>query len=462
MKTIVLPIYTSEDNKKKIVLCQKQFSNIVHYSYNRLIDNNLTTKEIEHSISSLNNIDLMDSWFIRCARVKSESILESVKALNKITERNNERKKDEDKIKLINPKKVIFGTKYNFYQRLTGKISKEEYQENRLLFINVQGEANQKGNRKFTLDLDNNQIIFKPKCREKIILQLPKLRKPLYKELKRIQELSTQEITEDFKGMCFQIELSSKEIHISFDELATKNFKITSIKDRILGIDLNPNFIGYSISDFKDDENKNILSAKCFDLTKLNKNLEVKSNDKKHLYQTNKRQFEIIQIVKSIISQAVHFKTEKIVIEDLNLPSEDKHKGKEYNRLVNNCWNRQLFIRKLKMDARIFGIKVIEVNPMYSSFIGNLQHNYFDPVSSSLEIARRGLSKFVKGSKLFPSLSVKDHWKKYLIQNISDWKSLYQEMRDLKYRVSLEESKEFSNFKERNCIKSYTSLYNFI
>ena len=45
------------------------------------------------------------------------------------------------KIKLINPKKVIFGTKYNFYQRLTGKITKEEYQENRLYFINLQGDC---------------------------------------------------------------------------------------------------------------------------------------------------------------------------------------------------------------------------------------------------------------------------------------------------------------------------------
>ena len=37
------------------------------------------------------------------------------------------------------------------------------------------------------------------------------------------------------------------------------------------------------------------------------------------------------------------------------------------------------------------GILFKEINPAYSSFVGNLLFDYYDPIAASLEVARRGL-----------------------------------------------------------------------
>ncbi len=57
--------------------------------------------------------------------------------------------------------------------------------------------------------------------------------------------------------------------------------------------------------------------------------------------------------------------------------------------------------------CNIIGIARVEINPCYSSFIGNIQHEYIDPVNASLEICRRGIYKYEKG-KFYPEISEKD------------------------------------------------------
>lgn len=443
MRTIKLSIQISNDDKSFIETFQRQYSSAIHWFYNRILEENLSTSQMEQNIKQLNNVDLLDSWFIRCARIKADLIRKSVIELNKTRKEDNQ----------INLKKVIFGTKYKFYQRLIGKISKEEYKKNRLSLINCQGEIHQNGNRKFEFDINNNRIIFKPFSGKKILLTLPKLRKSLYKILKNIQERHT----------LYSVELSTEYIHISFNETDIEKHESRSIPRRILGIDLNPNYIGYSISDFDKQGNQSIIVKKCYDLTKLTENLDLKSNNPKKIHQNNKREFEIIKIAKDIVRQAIHYQIDKISLEKLKIVTKDHRKGRKFNRLVNNVWNRNLFIKKVKMEANIFGKKVVDVFPMYSSFIGNLQHDCFDPVNSSLEMARRGLIAYVKGSKLFPALSVKDQWKEYLTQDIKDWKSLFEKIRDIRYRVSLEDlemsSQEFFRiFYKRKRI----FLYSFI
>jgi len=80
-------------------------------------------------------------------------------------------------------------------------------------------------------------------------------------------------------------------------------------------------------------------------------------------------------------------------MEDLNIESKDSGKGKRFNRLVNNQWNRNSFANNLEKRCNIFGIKLLKVKPEYSSFIGNFLFrtlNLPDPVLSSIEISRRG------------------------------------------------------------------------
>ena len=440
MRTFKIPYQTSSENAAFIRNLQRQFSSSTRYSYNRILDD-IPLSQIEKDVKKLNNIELLDSWFIRCSTLKAKSILESIKELNKTLKENEQ----------IDPKKVVFGSKYNFYQRLTGKIDKDEFKESRLMLINVQGELNQNGNRKFEFDLDNNQIIFKANKSNHLTINIPKLRKNYFNPLRFIQE----------HKLLFSVEIGKGNIHISFDETQITKNEYKKIENRILGIDLNPNYIGYSVADYA--TNQNIFDKKCYDLSDLNVDLHLKSNDPTSVFQCNKRNFEILKIAKDIVTQAVHFKVEKIIVEDLSIQSKDHKKGKRFNRMVNNVWPRNLFIRKLKMLCAVFGIKLVTINPSYSSFIGNLQHQYFDPVNSSIEIGRRGKDKYVKGSKLYPSLKVKDQWKEYLTNEVSDWQSLFKkfESENIRYRVSLLDLDPLK-FLRHSYIKKKTTLYSFI
>jgi hypothetical protein len=130
----------------------------------------------------------------------------------------------------------------------------------------------------------------------------------------------------------FNIKIDKKHIYISFDESKLKQEQEPQIKDRILGIDLNPNWIAFSI---KDHKSNNLIHKEIIGLKELNQQ------------STNKKKHEIYEIVKRIISQSIHYHVNMVVMEKLNIYSKDNHLGRKYNKMVNNDWNRNDFINNL-------------------------------------------------------------------------------------------------------------------
>ena len=122
-------------------------------------------------------------------------------------------------------------------------------------------------------------------------------------------------------------------------------------------------------------------------------NEKLSSDDKKSKYKSNKKNYEIIQVAKNLINKCCYYKVENFIVEDLNIKPEDKYKGKNFNKLINNQWLRCKFLNNIKKRCKIFKINYLEVLPQYSSFIGNIMFrslNYPDQVLSSIEISRRG------------------------------------------------------------------------
>ena len=107
---------------------------------------------------------------------------------------------------------------------------------------------------------------------------------------------------------------------------------------------------------------------------------------------------------------------------------------------------------------------MVEVNPVYSSFIGNLLYgneNTPDMIASSIEIARRGYKKFNKGwfYPIFNVDNLNEQWKQTL-SGIEDWKSAFQEIKKskLKYRFQLQDhilNAVFSKIYIHNRISKY-------
>lgn len=378
---ITLKIKYSVDNDEQLTLIQKyqgQYSSLLHCMYQLLSKEDKLSSVLTYIKSdsicnnyynSLNNIELMNYWFKQCSIRESYQMLQT------------------------GNRSCIFGGKKNFIRRCKGLISKEEYKKlKKLKPLYCIGDKSHKGNRFFYLQENINQILFKPNKQTHILLNI-KLQcyKQILFKLYKLQETCNISIT---------YKLDTEFIYISFEESELYNYKYNNyIQNRILCLDLNPNYIGYSIIDWKPEILFNVVKSGVYSIKELTdkeyslKNKHYSSSCKEQLYINNKRRYETIQIVKNLVSKCIYYKCQFISIEDLNIKSQDNDRGKNYNRLVNNNWRRDLLVNNLQKRCNIFGIKLVKVKPEYSSFIGNFlyrQLNLPDMILSSIEIGRRG------------------------------------------------------------------------
>ena len=274
-------------------------------------------------------------------------------------------------------------------------ITKEEYSKAKLLPINIQGEAKQKGNRLFNFDLINSKLELKLSKKKHQEIEFYKPSKNQFREFSKIQELIEN------KQLTLTVSLNNEYIWLTFDEsLLNIQEKFKDLKNnRVLGLDLNPNYIGLSILEFNKKDEFKVLHKQVFDLSALNITSKKSSTDKSSKYLTNKRKFELIQVCYDINKLMNYWKCSKLCIEDLNIKSSNKGYGRTFNRLCNNVWNRNLVINKLKMLSVIYSYELVEVNPVYSSFIGNLLYgseNTPDMIASSIEKLEEVLKNILK------------------------------------------------------------------
>jgi len=423
MITLKIPYKSNDEFKPFLNNLRREYSLLVRYSYNRLREG-MSEKDIRVLHKSLNNIDNLDAWTRQC------SINEAKQILNK--------HKDN---------KVIFGGKSNMIKYFKGLITKDMYKECRLLPLNIFGEKANGGNRKFKLDLFNDRIIYKHSRLEHFELQIPKLRGS-YKELYNLQE----------DPRTYSIKLTDNHILISFEEVKET---INLNENRYLGIDLNPEYIGISIK-----EDDKIIHTKLYSVKKLTDkiiSLKVNSSDPKFKSLNNKLNHEILEISKDISVLSKEFQCKSIFIEDLSF------NGNTYaNRKNKNLWKREIFINNLGKRCSINGQKLYKVNPAYSSFIGNLQWNFDDPINASLEIGRRGFECIIKKTKQFyPELKLKEElrsqWKDKL--NLDDFKTrkdLFSFVKNLGLRYRVSTGVVFSEFKTSKSLVGYISHQGYL
>ena len=456
---ITLKIKYHSQNKEEILNYIKNYNNVVKFTYNRLLENgNLKTKEITVLQKSMNNI-FIDSHF------KNSAIFDS-KALIKRNENN----------------KIIFGGKKLFLERTNGKISKEEYEIQKLIPLFSVGESLYKGNRKFSI-IDDNCILFKSTRNEHFILELECVGKNYKTYLNKLIKL------QDNKKTPITYKLDTEYIYITFDlnELKNTDKKEEKVKDRYFSIDMNPNYVGYTIIDWKSSEEYKVIDKGAISLKKLNdydnslKGKGFSSDSKERKYVSNKRNYEVIDISHKLVKIAEHFKCEYFVMEDLSIPSKNNGKGKKFNKLCNQQWCRNVFVNQIKKMCKLNDIGILEVIPNYSSFIGNMiyrKENLPDFVLSSIEISRRGYEfnhqYILKDKEQKKNIVYGNFDENRLIYSqsleeiginigFSSFQELYDKIKNSKtrYRVSLDDLKESRVFSKFN-IKSRQTLYKFI
>ena len=425
-------IVEKESDKQIISDYQKQYNNLLHLFYNRLKDGVSETK-CKHL--QYNNLELMKSWF-RQSCVKDASFL--LKSREET---------------------VLFGGKFLFKQLLRKNITKEEFKEKRLVPLCSIGEGRCNGNRLFRLFEDCYSVIFSPTVKNRIHLKLM----GVGKRTKILQKLY---IHQQLKDTPITYKLDKKYVYISFDETILQEEMDKPIKNRIISIDMNPNYVGWSVLDWKSSEEFNIIDSGVISLKNINDieqkymKMKLPSNSKERIYLNNKRKNETLEVSKFLVDIAKHYRCECFSIEDLLIKSKDNKQGKKFNKLVNNNWNRNKLVNNLRKRCNIFEIKLVEISSQYSSIIGNLVYRELelpDMVLSSIEISRRcyefNLQYILKVKEktknvIFPILtkSLLDKVKHSLEEvkcfvDFVNWKQITSELKKskLKYRFPLNE-----------------------
>ena len=490
-----------------IIEYQKQYSILLHSAFkyfqkedkiDSLFNYEKGSSNLIQKLKSLNNINLMNSWFIQCAVNEAYQLFKSYQSkldeYNQKLERKREllnkqsltylEKKELKKLNKINKPKVIFGGKINFIQRCKQQINKDEFKLKRLNPLYSIGTAKPyKGNQKFRITESLDKVIFQPKCKEKyelILIGVTKGYKQILSKLYNLQQLKELPIT---------YKLTSNHVYISFEEekLYKDEFNFSKIKDRYCALDLNPNYIGYSIIDWKSSSDFKIIDSGIYSFKELNDlYFDLKGTDssnKKKIWLNNKRNHEIIEVAKNLINKCCYYKVENFIVEDLNIKVCDRNKGKNFNRLCNNTWIRNKFLNNIQKRCKIFNINYLEVKPEYSSFAGNIifRHlNLPDQVLSSIEISRRGfefkhqyvlkdkpkIKNIVKidinNDKIFKDLYIKSMEEFNIQENFKDIVDVYYYFKrnyKLLYRVSLY---NFSSFREFLTKQTRLLVYRFI
>lgn len=452
--------YSCSDEDSKIISSLLQVYNpILRFTYNRVADNpNISTQELTNLQKEMNNrSESINSHLLNSIQYQAKALYNS--------------RPDEHA--------VIFGGRSNFIKRCKNKITKEEWNELRLCPIYSVGEANQKGNRLFQI-LDINTILFKPNKNTHIKVILQNVGKNYATKLIRLKQLQDQ------KALPLTFQISKEYIYITYNNSIFENYNYAIKTNRVIAIDMNPNYIGWSVVDWKDNYSFNLVATGMFSLKPLNdyrNSIKVASTDSLSIYVTNKRNYEIIEIAKQLFTICKHYHCETFIIEELSIPSvkDDTIEVRRIRKLINNHWNRDLLIQQIRKHIKSSSTQLIEVKPEYSSIIGNLVNrklNLPDPILASIEIGRRGFEyssqyifkrRPIQKTVIFPSfdvvkqiISLSLEELGVIVPTLEKWEDVFQLVKnsEVKYRVPLSNTQldsPCSKFYKRK----YLTVYNF-
>lgn len=404
--TIKIPLIN--DITQEVVGFQRKYNNVVRYTFNRFMEGHSRT-EVFNLIKTLNNVNELDVTWRREAAKLAESLAMATK------------KKDEDE------QTVIFGGRKWFKKRLRGKISSEEYKEKKkLMYISCEGsKSDTNGNRKFKFNVETFEGSVKLDGRT-VNFACKKIRNKNLQYVRQAVALAEEgEI-----GMTYRLSGTHFYICVDLEKLHLERY--SAKKNVTLALDMNPNYIGLSIV----GNNEEVMLRKVYDLNKIGDN-------------NNKRKHELTEIAKSIALLCRHYCVEYCGYEKLSMKSGDKGKGRRYNKMVNNNWDRERFVNSLRKWLGVVGCKFLELAPQYSSFIGCITHEgETDSVAASIELNRR-LREFKaqyidktkpRGDVIFPPFQTShfNRWKESFGNIAFDgWKEAYQWFKETEHSYRL-------------------------
>ena len=453
MQTLKLRYSVVDEKMRNLVVSHlRQYSSCLHFAFNRIKDG-FGEKDYTKLTENLQNIPLMTRWAIHCAFKEATQLISS-----------ND--------------KVIFGGKKNFLDRCRGRISKEEFKTRRLSPFYCIGDKEHHGNRNFRIQKDLDSILFQPSRDIRFDLKLEYgERRNLKKVLKKIFDLQVGcKAPVTFK-------LGLEHVYISFDEKDVFGVHRTrQVRDRIMAIDMNPNYVGWSVVDWRGENEYRIIKSGVYSFKKLNnvewdlKRLKLPSTDRKRKYAANKLRHETFEVAKNLVDKARYFQCETFSVESLDMKSGNSGMGTYQNKIRNNRWLRKKLVENIRKRCATRGIHFQEVVAAYSSFIGNIlfrKSGSPDMVNASIEIGRRGYEfkrQFTDrkisrlGNTVFPRMAkfvdtVSESLEEFgSEEKFESWKEMYSSFKNsgMMYRVPLQGDERWFQLKNKKSNVGFT------
>jgi IS605 OrfB family transposase len=328
---------------------------------------------------------------------------------------------------------VIFGGKQNFYKRLKGKITNEEWKDVRSNQLYARGDKSKKGNLNIRLMYDDNMY----ECYVEIANPLgqqegkhaPRLRflvdVPEKYEQEIIDVIIGEQVGVNSKGkpiieyQPYTVEIKRKNreyyLHLIYEEEVYGRelaYDEPIQGERIAGIDINIDRIAVSIV----SKQGNFLQSKVFYCHEL------------EYVKANKRNNLIGETVRDVYDWLLQENVGAVVIENIQL-RQQHDTDKRFNRFTHNFKKKKLTEAILRRGLRL-GFRIKKVNPAYTSVIGRFKYmkKYGLSVheSAALVIGRRGLGYYERLPKELID-TIKTKVKRHLIAMLGSMEESYKQ-----------------------------------
>ncbi|BDG43251.1 IS200/IS605 family accessory protein TnpB-related protein [Saccharococcus caldoxylosilyticus] len=294
--------------------------------------------------------------------------------------------------------RVIFGGKQNFYKRLKGKITNEEWKDLRSNQLYARGDKSKKGNLNIRLVYDDNTNQWYVEIANPLEQQkgkhAPRLRFPVSVPEKYEEEIIDLVMGEpvgvnakgkpiiEYRPYTVEIKRKNGEyyVHLIYEEEVygrelTYDEPIQA--ERVAGIDINIDRIAVSIV----SKQGNFIKSKVFYCHEL------------EYVKANKRNNIVGETVGDVYDWLLQENVGAVVIENIQL-RQQHDTDKRFNRLTHHFKKKKLTDTIIRRGLRL-GFRIKKVNPAYTSVIGRFKYmkKYGLSVheSAALVIGRRGL-----------------------------------------------------------------------
>ena len=427
MKTTrVLKLKNTDNNfKNQLNNLMREFCAAKRFAYNRLLDDGLNQNKTNKLIQQTFQLN---KRYAEDATIQAKAIIDSQKKLLPLHLEEVQRKIKKTKTKIEDyregkkkPKKVdletcltglnarleklqqkeselesyiendtipraIFGGKKNFYDRMEGKITNEEWKDLRTNQLYSRGDKTKKGNlntrivdqgNSFYLEIADSLNMKRNgrNTRIKAEIEIPD---------KYFNEIMDVIYSNNKLHKSYSIEIKRKNgeyyVYLTYEEevsgiqLKSKQL-ITASK--IAGIDINIDRIAVNIL----SSQGNFLKSRVFCCHEL------------EFVSSNKRNNIVGEMAKDIIDFLLEENVGAIVTEKLNFKN-DHDTNKKFNRLTHNFTRKKMLQALIRRGFRN-GFQIKQVNPAYTSVIGRFKYAEKYGLSvheaAALVIGRRGL-----------------------------------------------------------------------